>query len=135
MDISAEFIERIVFSGNSVMSEQREQQIESLEDVKLKIPDAKISGDPRNFFGIAFRISSEEMDFFRSFDVLQVKGGGCIIQSSWREAGRPSLSMDYEPGLMLRETEYTDVSGKMCKGFVVVARPWWKRLLDSIFGG
>lgn len=77
-------------------------------------------GHPDNNFDVIFRISRE--NYFRSFEGMEVEGGGMILQSSWLEQGAPAVSMMYHPDLGVEDREYEDEDGNRHVGRVIVRR-------------
>lgn len=100
----------------------------TLAETKKNMPDAAVSGHPDNYFNSIFRISRDDK-YFRALDVMPVKNGGLVVQSSWLEDGKPALSFFYDPFLRLEEKIYHDASGKSVKGYIIVDRRCRYRIL------
>ncbi|MCP4108083.1 MAG: hypothetical protein GY749_21475 [Desulfobacteraceae bacterium] len=109
----------------------------SLENAIKNMPSAKYIGYPDNFMSVIFRFYTEGEDrMFRSMDVGKVKGGGCIVQSSWYENGQIGVTMIYDENLQLSKVRFQDDEGHEKIGYRLTARrfTFWKKLLRSVFG-
>jgi len=114
--------------------------IMNMKELRTKIPDVEIAGHPDNVFTIGARIKSEHNDFYRSFDVCQVHGGGVILQSSWYEQGKPAVSMIYRPDLALKWEHVEQEDGTVKRApLVVKGMPdrfaFWKWLRNYVLKG
>lgn len=99
---------------------KRPTDITTLKSTLRKMDGVKVFGHPDNNFDVIFRISRE--NYFRSFEGMEVEGGGLILQSSWLEQGQPAVSMFYHPDLGIEERVYEDEDGNRHIGKVIVKR-------------
>ena len=66
-------------------------------DLKLKIPDSKVIGNP-DTFQLLCKASSEEEGWMRSTKAMEIERMGCVIQVTTQQGDNISDALIYIPG-------------------------------------
>lgn len=84
------------------MSEPKEVSVTSMEDLKSKVSDVEVSGDP-GAWKLLGKASSKGQGWMKSTKAMEIAGVGVIVQASTQQGSNVAESLVFIPGAALEQ--------------------------------
>jgi len=78
----------------------------SVEEVRAKVPDVKVTGNGDSF-RLLCKASSKEQGWMKSAKALQIDGVGCVVQVTTQQGDNVAEALVFVPGVKIAD----DVNG------------------------
>ena len=86
------------------MSEEKSLNVESMSDLKAKVSDVEVFGDP-GAWKVLGKASSKAQGWMKSTKAMEIPGRGVVIQASTQQGGQVAEALVFVPGATLVQVE------------------------------
>ena len=78
----------------------------NVEEVKVKVPDVKVTGDG-DMFHLLCKASSKDQGWMKSCKAMEIDGIGCVVQVTTQQGENVAEALTFVPGVRIVD----DVNG------------------------
>lgn len=84
------------------MSEEKTLSVQSMEDLKAKVSDVEVFGEP-GAWKVLGKASSKAQGWMKSTKAMEVPGIGVVVQVSTQQGSNVAEALVYVPGATLEQ--------------------------------
>ena len=76
----------------------------SVEEVRTKVPDVKVTGNG-NMFRLLCKASSVSEGWMKSCKAMEIEGVGCVVQVTTQQGSNVAEALTFVPGVRIVDDE------------------------------